>query len=463
MVISGGLSNYCGAQFQSSTEICQMSLILVHLSDIHFGQERANKLVEVHKDARERLLDDVRKFGADIAPKRISGVLVTGDIAYGGKPNEYEDAGQWLDRLTQIIGCSRSDVQVVPGNHDIDWDEISASVAYLLKEIEIHGEDKLDEFLNTTNDREILYRRFNSYERFADAYNCPLDKGGGGAGDRVVELAPGRRLRFTGLNSALTCAKVDTQGKLVLGERQRVLQRNSGEELVVLSHHPMSWMIDGEDANGYIRARARVLVTGHEHKPSARVEHVLDDADLLTIEAGATTPPGSDDEFTYAYNLLEFAWEEKEDALAVTVHSRCWSETRKEFVEDVARAESETGYYVLASPRYKEAPQVQVKQTATASETNEPPVIQQESSNGENGSDLMPAEYPDIILRFFKDLVPSERLRLLVEVGAVPENWNDKLSHGIEKALIDRAVQSGRAADIRAKLDELIAEKNKEG
>lgn len=440
-----------------------MSLILVHLSDIHFGQERSNKLVEIHKDARERLLDDVGKFAAEIVPKRISGVLVTGDVAYGGKPNEYEEAGQWLDRLTQIIGCSRSDVQVVPGNHDIDWNEISAGVAYLLKEIETHGEDKLNEFLNAPNDREMLYRRFNAYERFADAYNCPLDKAGGGAGDRVVELAPGRRLRFSGLNSALACAKVDTLGKLVLGERQRVLQRNSGEELVVLSHHPMSWMVDGEDANGYIKARARVLVTGHEHKPSARVEHVLEDADLLTIEAGAATPPRSDDEFTYAYNFLEFAWEEEKDALAVTIHPRCWSEERKEFVEDKVRIDPGARSCVLASPRYKEAPRVPKEQAAALVEAIRPPVIQQESSNGENGTDLMPAEYPDIILRFFRDLAPGQRLKLLVEVGAVPANWNDKLSHGIEKALIDRAIQSGRVADVRTKLDELTEEENGEG
>lgn len=439
-----------------------MSLLLIHLSDIHFGQERANKLVVVHKDARERLLDDVKKFSAEIAPKRISGVMVTGDIAYGGKTHEYKEAAEWLDRLTGIVGCSRADVQVVPGNHDIDWDEISASVAYLLKEIESHGEDKLNEFLNMQNDRELLYRRFNSYEAFADAYNCPLDKAGGGAGDRVVELAPGRRLRFSGLNSALACAKKDTQGKLVLGERQRVLQRNSGEELVVLSHHPMSWMIDGEDANGYIRARARVLVTGHEHKPSARVDRVLEDADLLTIEAGATTPPGSDDDFTYAYNFLEFAWDEETDALAVNIYPRCWSEERKEFVEDLTRIDPSARSSVLASPRYREAPKVEPAQVAALVGTVEPPVIQQESFNGESGSDLMPAEYPDLILRFFRDLTPGQRLRLLVEVGAVPSNWNDKLSHGIEKALVDRAIQSGRAADVRAKLDELIENRNGE-
>ena len=431
-----------------------MSLILVHLSDIHFGQERKNKFIFVHEDARARLLDDVGTFAASIAPKKIAGVIVTGDIAYGGKSSEYEVAGTWLDRLTEIVGCARSEVQVVPGNHDIDWDQISMAAEYLLKQVEEHGEAKLNEVLNSESDRELLYRRFHGYTEFADAYNCPLDKSGGGAGDRVVELAPGRRLRFSGLNTALTCSKFDVEGKLVLGERQRVLKRNSGEELVVLAHHPMRWMVDGGDAEGYIRARARVLVTGHEHKASAKVEQVLEDADLLTIEAGATTPPGTDDEFTYAYNFLEFSWNEEYDALAVTIHPRSWSEERKEFIEDKVRVARDVRVSVLASPRYREAPKVEPAQAAVLEESTDPPVIQQESSNAKDGTDLMPVEYPDLVLRFFRELSPGARLKLLVEVEAIPSEWSAPLSHGIEKTLLDRAVQQGKSEAIKKKIDE---------
>lgn len=439
-----------------------MSLILVHLSDIHFGQERANKLVFVHEDARERLLDDVEKFVKEIAPKKVSGVLVTGDIAYAGTEPEYKKAGDWLDRLTAIIGCGRADVQIVPGNHDIDWGEISIAAGYLLKEIEEHGEDKLNELLNSESDRELLYRRFHAYADFADAYNCPLDKSGGGAGDRVVDLAPGRRLRFSGLNTALACSKKDVEGKLVLGERQRVLKRNSGEELVVLAHHPMRWMSDGQDANGYIRARARVLVTGHEHKPSAKVEHVLADADLLTIEAGATTPPGTDEEFTYSYNFLEFSWNQEHDALAVDIHPRSWSEERKEFEDDKVCIPAEARSSVLASPRYKEAPMVEPAQAAALVESMEPPVIQQESSNADNGTDLMPVEYPDIVLRFFRDLSPGQRLKLLVDAEAIPNDWSDPLSHGIEKTLLDRAIQTGKAEMIKGKIHEITDQVSEE-
>lgn len=431
-----------------------MTLMLVHLSDIHFGQEK-DKLLFVNEDVRALLLEDVRQFVARIKPRAIAGVLVTGDVAYGGTAREYADAGRWLDELTGIIGCGRSDVQVIPGNHDIDWGQISAGAGYLLKEIEEKGEDRLNEFLNSDSDRELLYRRFHAYQTFAEAYNCPLDRSGGGAGDRVVELAPGRRLRFAGLNTALACSMRDVEGRLLLGERQRVLKRNSGEELVVLAHHPMRWMADGNDADGYIRARARVLITGHEHNPSARVERVFDDADLLTIEAGATTPPWVDDKFTYTYNILDFGWNAEEDALSVEIHPRAWSKERKEFVEDKVRIEPPVRSCVLASPRYRDAPRPQPEQVAALADTVQRPVIQQETSNGENGTDLMPAEYPNLVLRFFRDLAPGERLRVLLEIGAVPDDWREDLSHGYEKILLDRAIQNGKADEVCTKMDEV--------
>ncbi len=431
-----------------------MSVILIHLSDIHFGQEKGS-LFYVHEDVRERLLDDVTVFTAALAPKRISGVMVTGDIAYSGTDEEYRQAGKWLDRLTAAIGCERSDVQVVPGNHDIDRGQISSAGSYLLKEVEEAGEAKLNVFLRDENDRELLYKRFHAYSEFSEAYNCPLDKNGGGAGDRLIELAPGRHIRMVGLNTALACSKNDVEGKLLLGERQRVLPRTSGEELVVLAHHPLKWMADAAEAAQYVRSRARVLVTGHEHNPSARVEKVFDGADLLTIEAGATVPPWSDEDYTYTFNFIEFGWNEAEDALAVNIHPRCWSNEKMEFEEDTTRLDPAATSVVLASPRFREAPKPVAAEGSALAEGSEAPVILQKASDGTIGMGDIPAEYSDIILRFFRDLTAAERLRFLVEVGAIPDNWDKPLSHGNERILFDRAIRDGKAHMMRDRLDEL--------
>ncbi|HEX7742894.1 MAG TPA: metallophosphoesterase, partial [Sphingobium sp.] len=119
-----------------------MPITYVHLSDIHFGQEKGADII-INKDAKERLIDDAAEQVKRHVGGPAKGIIVTGDIAFGGKAKEYADAGEWLDRLTSAVGCPRTAVKLVPGNHDIDRDRISASCDYLIKRIIRGGEAKL--------------------------------------------------------------------------------------------------------------------------------------------------------------------------------------------------------------------------------------------------------------------------------------------------------------------------------
>ena len=96
----------------------------VHLSDLHFGQEKHGTLPK-HEAVRKAVLKDV----TELAAKRgaASRILITGDVAFSGKAEEYKAAAQWLDELTKACGCKETDISTIPGNHDCDRDEISAS------------------------------------------------------------------------------------------------------------------------------------------------------------------------------------------------------------------------------------------------------------------------------------------------------------------------------------------------
>ena len=113
----------------------------------------------------------------------------------------------------------------------------------MLEKIVKEGETALDEFLEDEADRELLFRRFFAYRPFAEGYRCTLDTSAELAEERVATLAPGRSIRFIRLNSALVCSRHDEEGKLLLGARQRVMRERPGEELVVLCHHPLHWML----------------------------------------------------------------------------------------------------------------------------------------------------------------------------------------------------------------------------
>src|SRR4051794_37701539 len=100
-----------------------MPLTFIHLSDIHFGQEKGGRLI-IHNDVREQLLDDAESILSE-SRVPVQGMIVTGDLAYSGTPDEYEIAGRFLDSLAQRAGCVKTAVQLIPGNHDIHRPSIS--------------------------------------------------------------------------------------------------------------------------------------------------------------------------------------------------------------------------------------------------------------------------------------------------------------------------------------------------
>lgn len=427
-----------------------MAVSFIHLSDIHFGQEKGGEL-ETHDDVKERLLVDAASQVKDLGLS-IDGIIVTGDVAYAGKSEEFKSAGHWLDRLANGVGCRETAVQVVPGNHDIDRDEISAGCKLMLDSILHSGEAMFDKYLNNSADCETLYRKLGAYFDFAEGYNCFLDKKGGIASNKSFKLAPGRFIRIMGLNSSLMCWSAEKEGDLFLGARQRVLPITSGEELVVLCHHPLHWFNDGKTAQKYIRNRARVLMTGHEHKPSVSLDTSKHGRDLLTIASGAAVPPHASEEYGYTYNILTFDWDAHEDALKVSIVPRTWSDDDMDFVADEELLKETGNSLVLASANFR-AGKIEVElETPDNSDEIEYPemavdriVIIEETT--------VPDRFAIVLLRFFRDLSPTQRMRILVRMEALPPTWKGVMTHGMERTVVDKLMREGQLAKLEAEIE----------
>lgn len=70
--------------------------------------------------------------------------------------------------------------------------------------------------------------------------------------------------------------------------------------------------------------------------------------------------------------------------------------------------------------------------------------------------------YELALLRFFRDLVESERLRILVELDAIPSDFDERMTQGVERRLFDWLVGEGRLPDVTAMIEKMISER-KEG
>lgn len=449
-----------------------MSAVFVHVSDIHFGQEKDDR-VHIHADVKQQLIADAGEVVSKIAGGVPQGILVTGDIAQSGKASEYDDAGKWLDELARKIGIENHCVQMVPGNHDLDRSKLSISGQAILDHIRKGGSQEYEDVLKNPTDRAALFARFEDYDSFSYGYNCPLNNEGAYASEMEVNLAPGRSIRFIRFNSSLLChgKERDESPELMIGARQFTIPRKDGVENVVLVHHPLNWYKDQEQVLNYIHSRARVFISGHEHDPKVSVKEVEVGCDLLMLAAGATVPFKSDKVFTFTYNIIEFDWDATIDGLSVTMHPRAWNPQRTCFEADEGRLGGKDPNFRLASPNFRKVirPDTNaIDKLASMSVAEECvvstplPVEMVPMEPLEEGPQFMLPKangYEAARLRFFRDLFEGERLRILVALDALPENFNERMSQGLERKLFDMLVRDGKLNEVEKMIDQLIGER----
>lgn len=449
-----------------------MPAVFVHVSDIHFGQEKDDR-VYIHADVKQQLIADAKEVVSNIAGGAAHGILVTGDITQSGKWEEYEDAGKWLDELAASIGVEIHRVQMVPGNHDLDRSKLSFAGKQILDHIRAGGTKEYEDILRNPTDRAALFARFEDYGRFSFGYNCPLNNEGAFASEMEVNLAPGRAIRFIRFNSSLLChgEEGDEHPELMIGARQFIIPRTNGVENVVLVHHPLSWYKDQDQVRDYIRSRARIFISGHEHDPKVSVDNVETGCDVMMLAAGATVPYKSDDVYTFTYNIIEFDWDEEIDGLSVTMYPRAWNAQRTCFEADDKRLGGKAPNFRLACPFFRKGNHPDAYPTAQPADA---PVAERSACSVEPTIEMVPMEslegepqtmqpkaegYETARLRFFRDLLEGERLRILVELDALPENSDERMSQGLERRLLDMLVRGGKLGEVEKMIDQLIGER----
>ncbi|MDX6768771.1 MAG: metallophosphoesterase [Elusimicrobiota bacterium] len=324
-----------GSNFYNRVSVAMVvkSTAFLHLSDIHFRpQEAGYDMDQGLRTAIENDIPVVREFLGEI-----TGILVTGDIAYSGHPDEFRRAGEWLDKLCELAGCRRDRVWTTPGNHDVDRSYVRGkkSVRDFYAQVRKRGAPHVDTEINGAFKDELGHRMLDSirnYNDFAIRYGC----------DVTVEcphwqqdiaLNDGSILKLWGLTSTLISDENDHQdgGRLVIGSCQLGLPRQRGVETLTLCHHPLPWLLDQDTVETRLTAGTRVQLFGHKH--SQRIQKI---EETVRIIAGAVHPDRREHDWTPRYNAIAF--DVVEDAsgkqLKVSTHLRVWNPETEQFVAD---------------------------------------------------------------------------------------------------------------------------------
>ena len=246
----------------------------LHVSDIHMRTREAWSQDVVLRAMCDQIKEQCAKgTTADF-------ILVTGDLGFSGKADEYALVTQFFDQLCAASGVPKEHMFCIPGNHDIDRDR--QTFCFQGARANLLDQNRIDAALEAGENLETLLKRQENYRHFQDRYFAGQDRtrtedGLGYVSWLTIEDV---RLAVVGLDSAwLGQGDLDDHGKLLIGERQvinavRLAQESSDPAHIVIAmaHHPFHLLqdFDRRPAMNRIERACHFLHCGHLHEPETR-------------------------------------------------------------------------------------------------------------------------------------------------------------------------------------------------
>lgn len=309
-------------------------LAFVHLSDIHFRKGRAGDIHDQDTDLRNELERDLRRVNINLVPK-ISGIIISGDIAYAGKKEEFEFASGWIEKIRELVNCPSDCVMVTPGNHDVDRDILLSrtDITDIHQRIRIEGalnvrDAAIAAYLRDPVTGAKLFESISAYNNFAAKYGCSVSPEKP-FWERDFKMGNKGTLRIRGLTTTIISGPDDNESshRLVYGGAQRQLIREDDLRRLVVGHHPPSWTFDGDAADREITQRACIQLYGHQH------EQWLTRMDKgVRIIAGAVHPDRNGPGWRPRYSLVAVRLDE--NGLTARLYPRVWSTEETMFQGD---------------------------------------------------------------------------------------------------------------------------------
>jgi small GTP-binding protein len=308
-------------------------LRILHLSDLHFT---ADTDLKAHL---QPLVADLRDRSGGLGFDRLDYLVISGDLTSRAIPEEFDLAQCFTSELIQKFGLTAERCVIVPGNHDLSWDEnvYDWKPKRQVDERQLQAGTFLPEgngYLVRDNLRyPARFRNFSSHFHhplLQLEYPLAFEEQG------RVYFFENTGLQFLTFNS---CWEIDEwfrgRASLHAGAVGRALecadeqvetglQQNSQVLRIAVLHHPVTGNEKvQEDAfvDQLRQAHVRLALHGHVHEDRADLMSYLEPRKLHVVGAGSFGAPASQrpESTPRLYNLLEIA----RDHSWVRVHTRC--------------------------------------------------------------------------------------------------------------------------------------------
>jgi predicted phosphodiesterase len=263
-----------------------MQLGILHLSDIHFKQER-----NVILNRTDKIFDAVKNSYKGCEALIL---IISGDIAFSGKKKEYENAKYFIRKLypslKQYLNIDPYAL-FIPGNHDCDFENVNEKIRVLaLKEFSQNGFDQIDEPLIN-----LCCEPLSNYFLFDDGlkgdfrgellYKSKLLK--------IVQInVGGKKIKFNLFNTSWHSTLKERIGTLgfPIEYLNSFIPLVENDFSISVLHHPFNWQTpeNSRDFRNYLLKTSDIIITGHEHNPGLSVLSDFEsEFDTIHIEGGA--------------------------------------------------------------------------------------------------------------------------------------------------------------------------------
>lgn len=391
-------------------------LLILHLSDIHFRKQEIATAQDPNFHLRSELVSDVVQQCKRLGPP--NAIIISGDIAFAGDPEEYSYAANWLQELCEACCCPKSSVFVVPGNHDVVRSSADHNLVQMIHDRIKQSHNPGAEIAKQLRDPEacrLLYRSLDNYNQFALQFFCDLLPPERTRATRDLKLDDGSTLRLWGLNTSFVSSSNDNKGSLFVDQASLQIVRERGVVNLVVAHHHLSWLRQDRELEDHLNDVARLQLFGHVH--TNRVDM---NRDYVRLTASAANPDRHEQGWEPGYNLIELSVKGGggERTLSVRSHVRVWQTAPGGFYSKRDRLGDEVFAHSIALESW--TPSLESAQVASVTPQSVPDSATMPIEGGEAMDTLR-----DLGLRFYRlsfskkseiagrlDLLEEEDMRL---------------------------------------------------
>lgn len=419
-------------------------MLILHLSDIHFRKSEVQTAQDPNFHLRNELRRDVVEKCKTLGPPDV--IIISGDIAFAGDPDEFAYATSWLKELCDDCGGSLSSVFVCPGNHDVVRDIAGRNLVQIIhtqikQTPSVNLLDFISRQLADPDSARMLYESLENYNNFALQFFCNLLPPDRTRAVREEKLNDGSILRLWGLNTALVSSASDKPGDLFVDQASFQISREQGVTNLVAGHHHPSWLRQGSDLTDHLNDVSPIQIFGHVH--TNRIDM---NRDYIRLTASAAHPDRVEREWEPGYNLIELDVEggPTNRRLNVRAHVRLWQSAPGQFRAKMDRGKDVFEHQIPLEdwvPRVVVAADSTYDQSASTTELAEPkPAI---------FADAIMETLRDIGLKFYQ-LSFSQKSEIAGRLDLLEEDDASQPDHERFRRVFVRAHERGKLEELAA-------------